>query len=127
MCSEDTYNFDGLSGPEIDLNEPSKGCYLTKEQCDAIVDQGGDGCDLTLYAVWTGTDVNGNVMSSSNSRFSAFQPKQIQDRWMENLQGISDSVTDAISETTNTFTDTLSNAKDTVTDTVSGLNPLDND
>lgn len=73
-CLENTYNFDGT---EAIIDEPSKGCYITKERCDELHESGGNDCDLTVYFVWTGTDEDGKPMTSSNKRFSLFNPRHV--------------------------------------------------
>jgi len=84
-CQENTYAFDG---DQVTLEEPTKGCYYTKEECDVIHSQGGYDCDLTLHVVWTGTDANGNFLTSSNKRYSAFNPKQIRDYLSDAINSI---------------------------------------
>mmetsp|Transcript_27032 Transcript_27032/g.40003 ORF Transcript_27032/g.40003 Transcript_27032/m.40003 type:complete len:238 (-) Transcript_27032:158-871(-) len=84
-CQENTYTFDG---EQVSLAEPTKGCYYTKEECDEIHSKGGDACDLTLHVVWTGTDTNGNFLTSSNKRYSAFNPKQIRDQLSDAINSI---------------------------------------
>ena len=81
-CSENTYGFDGELA---DIKQPTKGCALSKVACDAIHLSGGTQCDLQLYVVWTGTDDDGNVLSSADSRFSNFEPKQLQNRFYDQL------------------------------------------
>lgn len=88
-CVENTYAFDGES---VLISEPSKGCYYTKEECNIIVSNGGDECDLTLHVVWTGTDLNGNYLTSSNRRYSAFNPKQIRDQLSDAINSITPDV-----------------------------------
>jgi len=44
------------------------------------MDQKGTDCDVTLYVVWTGTDVNSNPFVSATRRFSAFPSEQIQNK-----------------------------------------------
>mmetsp|Transcript_21000 Transcript_21000/g.37925 ORF Transcript_21000/g.37925 Transcript_21000/m.37925 type:complete len:366 (-) Transcript_21000:318-1415(-) len=82
FCEENTFDFAGMDASERTppLPEPTKGCYKTLKQCKDSITNGGSECDLTLHVVWTGTDVDGNVMSSSSSRFSAFPPNRIQER-----------------------------------------------
>lgn len=84
-CLENTLDF---SGQPRQLDEPTDGCYLTKSECDTIHENGGTECDLTLYVVWTGSDVNGNTLSSSKFRFSAFRGKQIMDTFRDGLSNI---------------------------------------
>jgi hypothetical protein len=99
LCLENTYNFDGVLQTQESLAGQSKGCYLSKEECDNIQVQKdkectSDGecrdnskdcncentCDVRVYVVWTGTDVDGKPFQSSSSRFSAFPAQRIQDR-----------------------------------------------
>ena len=81
-CLENTFNFNGELTP--DLAGQSKGCYLTKATCNSLKEAKdattGTTCDVQLFVVWTGTDDQGNVFSSSGNRFSAFPPGRIQDR-----------------------------------------------
>mmetsp|Transcript_12049 Transcript_12049/g.26089 ORF Transcript_12049/g.26089 Transcript_12049/m.26089 type:complete len:295 (+) Transcript_12049:280-1164(+) len=81
-CSENTYGFDGELA---DVNQPTKGCAISKEACEAIALSGGTQCDLQLYVVWSGTDEDGNVLNSFDSRFSNFEPKQLQTRLADEL------------------------------------------
>lgn len=84
-CKENTFNF---NGSPASLSEPTKGCYLTREQCDKIHSKNGSDCDLTIHLVWTGTDLAGNYLTSSNNRFSSFQPKQIQDFFKDSVRDL---------------------------------------
>jgi len=84
-CLENMYNFDGKLASELNINSPSKGCYFTEEECNKIHADGGTDCDITLYAVWTGTDIDGNAFQSSGNRFSAFPPGRLQDRLFNQL------------------------------------------
>jgi len=104
-CMENTYNFDGDLAEG--LEGQSKGCYLEKKECDAFQAAKSDTCntnnqctgknctcdnecDVRVYVVWTGTDVDGNVFQSSSSRFSAFPAQRIQDRIQQLLPEIPD-------------------------------------
>ena len=88
-CSENTYGFDGELA---DINQPTKGCALSRVACEAIHLAGGTQCDLQLYVVWTGTDDDGNVLSSADSRFSNFEPKQLQQRFNDQLAAFKDKI-----------------------------------
>ena len=81
-CLENTLYFNGTAAT---LNEPTRGCYKTREECDESVRSGGNLCDLTVYVAWTGTDVDGKPMLSSNKQFSLFNPKQVQDSLKDSL------------------------------------------
>jgi len=131
-CLANSYDFNGnLVERSSGGTSESHGCYYTVEQCQALQKAGDNICDLTLYVVWTGTDVDGNVMSSSNSRFSAFQPRSIQKMVQDTISSVGDSVNDAkdsvndaIDDAKDSVTDTIDDAKNSVTDTVDNLNPL---
>mmetsp|Transcript_3264 Transcript_3264/g.4951 ORF Transcript_3264/g.4951 Transcript_3264/m.4951 type:complete len:250 (-) Transcript_3264:202-951(-) len=77
-CLENTFDFNGNIYDETD--EQTSGCYLDKRECDVIMDQKGTDCDVTLYVVWTGTDVNSKPFVSATRRFSAFPSEQIQNK-----------------------------------------------
>mmetsp|Transcript_45224 Transcript_45224/g.52964 ORF Transcript_45224/g.52964 Transcript_45224/m.52964 type:complete len:293 (-) Transcript_45224:240-1118(-) len=79
VCEENSYNFAGELTDSAGSVE-SKGCHLTKAQCDAITADGDTSCDLQIYVVWTGTDANGRVLLSSNSRYGAFPSNKIQQK-----------------------------------------------
>jgi hypothetical protein len=79
-CIPNTYNFDGTAATKETASQPTNGCYVPKDVCDAFHATQNYVCDLKLYVVWTGTDVNGNVLMSSDSRFSAFPPNRIQEK-----------------------------------------------
>lgn len=79
-CIPNTYNFDGTAATKETASQPTNGCYFPKDVCDAFHATQNYVCDLKLYVVWTGTDVNGNVLMSSDSRFSAFPPNRIQEK-----------------------------------------------
>jgi len=80
-CAENMFNFEGVPSTELEgVRDPSKGCYFTQEQCNKIIADGGNECDVTLYVVWTGTDASGSQFQSSAKRFSAFPAKRLQDR-----------------------------------------------
>ncbi len=85
-CLENTLYFNGT---EAHLNEPTRGCYKTREECDKNDRSGGSICDLTIYVTWTGTDKDGKPMLSSNKRYSLFNPKQVQDSFKDSLPDFS--------------------------------------
>lgn len=99
LCLENTYNFDGVLQSQESLAGQSKGCYLAKQECDNIQVQKEkqctsagtcregqtecnceNNCDVRVYVVWTGSDVDGKPFQSSSSRFSAFPAQRLQDR-----------------------------------------------
>ena len=61
---------------------------MTRDECDKIHKNDGTDCDLTIYVVWTGTDEKDKYLTSSNNRFSAFQPKQIQDFFRDGVTSL---------------------------------------
>jgi hypothetical protein len=81
-CVENTYDFDGNSADERRSGAPSKGCYFVSEECNTIQADASNevDCNVLLYVVWTGTDVDGKAMQSSANRFSNFSPAKLQDR-----------------------------------------------
>ncbi|KAK1735325.1 hypothetical protein QTG54_013939 [Skeletonema marinoi] len=110
QCLPNTYNFDGTEATSEQASQPTNGCYLTKAICEGFQATGSDACDLKLYVVWTGTDVNGNVLKSSDSRFSAFPPNRIQeqvvgsyDSMMSEVQNFGQDVKDKLNSVGNFF------------------------
>lgn len=104
-CLENTYDFDG--NLRLDLGSQSKGCYVGKRECDVLHQNKSDSCnefgqcfeegcncdsecDIRVFVVWTGTDIDNNVFQSSASRFSAFPAQNIQDRIKQNLPDLPD-------------------------------------
>lgn len=86
LCVENTFYFNGTSAEGI--KEPTKGCYITKDQCDKIHEAGGNECDITIYFTWYGSDENGRPLTSNNKRFSVFNPKNIKDSFKDRLPSI---------------------------------------
>jgi hypothetical protein len=83
-CDEITYNYNGISQTQATSGQPTGGCYVERQNCDANAGS-STACDLLLYVVWTGSDVEGRALLSSANRFSAFPTQQIQDRLLNNL------------------------------------------
>lgn len=99
-CVPNTYNFDGSVATTEQINQPVDGCYFSVQECIGFEADGNDICDLKLFVVWTGTDVNGKVLLSSDSRFSMFPPNRIQENvkgsyndMIENLKNIREQIT----------------------------------
>lgn len=103
-CVENTFNFAGVSTADLvpPLKENTEGCFLEVNECDKIQSElgqkndtagyaavGANLCDLNLYVVWTGTDVDGNPFQSSSSRFGAFPEARLQDRISNSLPDFS--------------------------------------
>lgn len=87
-CEENTFNFKGLPAfPQ----ESTKGCYIPVDECEKVANKGNT-CDLQLHVVWTGTDKNGDYLTSSSKRFSAFSPKQIRDQLKDALTKVKDEI-----------------------------------
>jgi hypothetical protein len=90
-CEQVTYDFNGnLQSPETS-GQPTGGCYIPQNECKtgtAGDNKGVNVCDLMLYVVWSGTDASNRAFQSSNSRFSAFPPQNIQDRIQQLLPEI---------------------------------------
>lgn len=85
QCEEITYNYNGVQQTQSSSGQPTAGCFYPDSQCNQFVANKDTTCDLTLYVVWTGTDVNGKAFLSSAYRFSAFPAQQIKDRITRNL------------------------------------------
>lgn len=53
-----------------------RGCAVPESQCapqPGGVSADSSSCDMKLFIAWTGTDVNGEYMTSLNRRFSRFR------------------------------------------------------
>jgi hypothetical protein len=87
-CDEITYNYNGISQTQSTSGQPTGGCYVPKSDCEANAGS-STACDLLLYVVWTGTDVEGRALLSSANRFSVFPTQEIQDRLLNNLPAFS--------------------------------------
>lgn len=96
-CLANTYNFDGTAATFDAVRQPVDGCYFTEAECNGFVLDKSNTCNLKLHAVWTGTDVNGKVLLSSDSRFSMFPPNRVQ----ENVKGRYDSMVESITNLKN--------------------------
>jgi hypothetical protein len=89
-CEQVTYDFNGNLQSAQSSGQPTGGCYVPEASClpasqlgDAGAgsnDAGANVCDVVLYVVWSGTDARNRAFQSSNSRFSAFPPQNLQDR-----------------------------------------------
>ena len=83
-CDPVTYDYNGNLMDRGSAGQPTGGCGIKTTECaqDSETD-----CDLILYVVWTGTDVDGKAMLSSANRFSAFPAQEMRDRFTQNLPG----------------------------------------
>ena len=85
QCDEITYDFNGNLQSKSTAEQPTGGCGMTMEECSTKHNAGGTDCDLVLYVVWTGTDVDGKALLSSANRFSAFPAQELRNRLTQNL------------------------------------------
>lgn len=79
-CEEDTYDFNGNMGNQELFKQPTKGCFIETAECVEYLSEEQPRCDITLYVVWTGDDVDGKALQSSAFRFSAFPAQELQNR-----------------------------------------------
>ena len=122
-CAANTYNFDGSVATVEQINQPADGCYFTRDECVALHAGGTDDCDLKLYVVWTGTDAQGKVLLSSDSRFSAFPPNRIQENVMAGVNsalGQLESIKDSVAGAVNDVSDKISGAAEEATNFFTG-------
>jgi hypothetical protein len=73
-CAENTVDFNGVQVTEESSGQPTKGCYMTQEECNAlaVVERNdlGDNpiiCEVVVNVVWTGTDSTGKSFQSDGS------------------------------------------------------------
>ena len=76
-AEDNTYHFNGTLAKKNEVGGPVKGCIRDFDECR---DGENRACDLTLYVVWTGTDAQGNSLSSAAYRFSQFPVQGLSDR-----------------------------------------------
>lgn len=87
-CDEITYDFNGVLQSRGSAEQPTGGCGNTYQECIQKHDnEASTDCDIVLYVVWTGTDVNGKAFLSSANRFSAFPAQELRARLARNLPG----------------------------------------
>jgi len=77
---ENIYNFHG--NVTETYGKHHRACYLKKSQCESN-DMSKEYCDVNIYFVWTGTDINGTALSSVNSRMSEFNSCPHHDQFMK--------------------------------------------
>jgi len=132
-CMEDTFNFNATPAIQNNqtytngINEPTKGCWLRKDECDKYTLQDGSNpvCDLKVYATWTGTDANKRVLTSADNRFSAFPMDQVQRTLSAVIEGASNTyeeVAGSVNSTVNSVSDTVNTVSDTVNSSTGGDN-----
>ena len=89
QCDEITYDFNGNPGTQADYAQPTRGCYITEQECNRLhFEEGRTDCDLTLYVVWTGSDSSGNSFLSAANRFSKFPVQELQNRLSQSIPDI---------------------------------------
>lgn len=122
-CLPNTYNFDGSNATQEKISQPTNGCYFTRDECVALHAGGTNDCDLKLYVVWTGTDAQGRVLLSSDSRFSAFPPNRIQENVMSGVNSALGNLNDIKDKVTGTLTgavDSVTGAVDAAGNSITG-------
>lgn len=91
VCFENTYDYNGNLGNQETFGQPTKGCYVTQEECTkSMAEAAADKtvkplCDILVYFVWTGTDADGKALQSSAFRFSSFPEQEIKNRIFDNV------------------------------------------
>ena len=101
-CAPNTYNFDGSLATTEQIQQPVGGCSLTREECLGFAVDGSNDCDLKLNVVWTGTDVNGKALLSSDSRPSMFPPNRIQEKVENSYNSMIENLKQSVSGMTRT-------------------------
>ena len=88
-CEENTYSFTGVQQTPESSGQKTKSCYIEKSECDVLLDANPQSraCDLQLYTVWTGTDVEGKALQSQAFRFSEFPVQKSKDRLTQLIPG----------------------------------------
>ena len=76
------------------IKQPTDGCYFSEDECLGFAATGNNACDLKLHVVWTGTDVDGKVLLSSDSRFSMFPPNRVQENVNNSVNNMLEGVKD---------------------------------
>jgi hypothetical protein len=98
-----TAKVDGFGQSCITYGE---GYGTNADQTDCAKD-GGAECDLKVYVVWTGTDINGQYFQSAGLRFSRFQQFAISSLYVS-ARSLSLSVYDGAKDTATSAADTVS-------------------
>ncbi len=72
-CEESTVDFNGVEVTEESSGQPTKGCYITQEDCNQMAAETyplyGTPiiCDVRVYVMWRGTDSTGKSFKSAGS------------------------------------------------------------
>lgn len=88
-CVENTYDFTGERYTGVGATSD---CFLTDAECAPNAQADRNACQLSLYITWTGTDAQGNFLTSSSRRFSllsAFSVKSFVNGLVKGVQGVS--------------------------------------
>lgn len=120
-CVPNTYNLDGSLATAEQIKQPVDGCSFSEDECVGFAATGDNACDLRLHVVWTGTDVDGKVLLSSDSRFSMFPPNRVQENvnnsvnnMLAGVKDIRDKITGIGGRKLNTASESLRSLKDKV-------------
>lgn len=109
-CVENTYNFNGAPQNQSSAGQITRSCFVSTEDCNALISTNSSStvCDLTIYAVWTGTDSNGIALQSQAYRFSEFPAQELSDRITQLLvpDAAADFINNSGENNDNTNTDT---------------------
>lgn len=120
-CRENTFDFFGMQRTSEDAGGlPTKSCFIRKTQCDELMQNATETeCALNIFFAWTGTDVNGQSLTSVNSRHSNFNKvPQIGPPDAEDLKEIVDNAIDGVK---NDINNTMQCIKKGVDDSVQGI------
>jgi len=141
-CRKNTYNFRGAVVKDLG-GLPINGCFVRRKECEELSLQGNhkgkqkkdkakggndkkdqaEECQLKIYFAWTGTDVNGNALSSVNKRFSAFN--NVPKMGLPSLEDVGEVVTDVKNDIKDNIKDqinaTAEGIKDGLNDAATGI------
>ena len=76
-CSHNTYDFRGNQITDSSLS--NKNCHVLDTDCKGEDGTVAKNCPLQVYAVWTGTDANGEYLKSAEMRFSQYKSYSVMD------------------------------------------------
>ena len=76
-CADNTYDF--RSNKIMDDNLADSNCYVLDDECASADGKFADNCQVTVYAVWTGTDAQGKLLTSAEKRFSQYKRYSVMD------------------------------------------------
>ena len=87
-CVDNEYGFDGDA-----TSDPGKSCMVPDADCHNGDDVAAN-CPLQLYVVWTGTDADGQYLTSSEMRFSNYKSYSVTS-FLDNVEKNYEKVKDA--------------------------------